>query len=101
MIKCDFLGLSKTVLSLTKLSVIIAPKRPKMELFLHIWAGTDQSSLSIYDTVLNRLRGLVGIKLFFTLQLLSHRRAIASLSLFYGYFPEKCSKEARSLLPPV
>ena len=35
------------------------------------------------------------------LQSLSHRRNVASLSLFYKYFHGSCSDELKSLTPPI
>ena len=74
--------------------------RPKMEYCCHIWAGAAKNSLSCLDRVQNRLRNLVGDALFSSLQPLSHRRDVASLSLFYRYFHGKCSSELQSLVPP-
>ena len=73
--------------------------RPKMEYCCHIWAGASKSSLSSLDRVQHRLKCLVGINLFSTLQPLSHRRNIASLSLFYRYYHGKCSRELHEMVP--
>ena len=75
--------------------------RPKMEYCAHIWAGSSQQALSTLDRVQKRMRGLVGDELFSSLQPLSHRRDVASLSLFYRYFHGKCSEELHSLVPPI
>ena len=75
--------------------------RPKMEYCSHIWAGSSQQALSTLDRVQKRMRGLVGDELFSSLQPLSHRRNVASLSLFYRYFHGKCSDELHSLVPPI
>ena len=74
--------------------------RPTMEYCCHIWGGAAQSSLSCLDRVQNRLRNLVGDDLFSSLQPLSQRRDVASLSLLYRYFHGKCSNELHSLVPP-
>ena len=74
--------------------------RPLMEYCCHIWGGAAQTSLSCLDRVQRRLRYLVGDELFSTLPPLSHRRDVASLSLFYRYYNGKCSKELHSLIPP-
>ena len=74
--------------------------RPKMEYCCHIWSGAPQRSLSILDRLQRRMKGLVGDVLFSTLQPLSHRRDVASLSLFYRYFNGKCSTELHGLVPP-
>ena len=73
--------------------------RLKMEYCCHLWAGCSQHALSSLDKIQNRMRGLVGDELFASLQPLSHRRNVASLSLFYRYFQGKCSEELHSLVP--
>ena len=75
--------------------------RPRMEYCCHIWAGACKSSLSSLDRVQRRLRWLIGEELFNTLQPLSHRRDVASLSLFYRYFHGRCSEELHSLVPAL
>ena len=74
--------------------------RPRMEYCCHIWSGASKTSLSSLDKVQRRLRRLIGDDLFSTLQPLSHRRNVASLSLFYRYYNGKCSEELRSMVPP-
>ena len=66
-----------------------------------IWAGSSHRSLSALDSVQHRLKGLVGPELYSTLQPLSHRRNVASISLFYRYIYGKCSTELHSLVPPL
>ena len=75
--------------------------RPRMEYCCHIWAGSAQTSLSSLDAVQKRLRSLVGDELFGTLQPLSHRRDVSSLSLLYRYFHGRCSDELRQMVPPL
>ena len=75
--------------------------RPKMEYCCHIWAGYSSTSLSILDRLQRRIKGLIGDELFSTLHTLSHRRDVASLTLFYRYFYGKCSDELHSLVPPL
>ena len=74
--------------------------RPRMEYCCHIWAGASQQALSCLDRVQRRLRYLVGDSLFSSLQPLSHRRNVASLSLLYRYYNGKCSKELHEMVPP-
>ena len=74
--------------------------RPRMEYCCHIWAGASQQALSCLDRVQSRLRYLVGDSLFSSLQPLSHRRNVASLSLLYRYYNGKCSKELQEMVPP-
>ena len=70
-----------------------------MEDCCHLWAGCSQHALSTLDRIQSRMRGLVGDELFASLQSLSHRRNVASLSLFYRYIQGKCSEELHSLVP--
>ena len=74
--------------------------RPRMEYCCHIWAGSPKCSLSCLDRVQRRMRWLIGDALFKTLQPLSHRRNVASLSLLYRYYSGKCSEELHQLVPP-
>ena len=73
--------------------------RLRMEYCCHLWAGCSQQALSLLDRIQSRMRGLVGDELFASLPPLSHRRNVASLSLFYRYFQGKCSEELHSLVP--
>ena len=75
--------------------------RPKMEYCCHIWAGLPKTSLSCLDRVQRRLRRLIGDELFKSLQPLSHRRNVASLSLLYRYYSGRCSEELKTLVPPL
>ena len=75
--------------------------RPIMEYCSHIWEGSSKTILSALDRVQRRMRGLVGEELFASLQSLSHRHNVASLSLFYRYIYGKCSDELHLLVPPV
>lgn len=92
------------ILSLKKVSNAIvylykSKIRPKMEYCCHIRVGAAQSTLSCLK-VQSQLQNLVGDDIFSFLQLLSYRRDIASLSLFYHYFHSKCSFELQSRAPP-
>ena len=75
--------------------------RPRMEYCSHIWAGSSNTILSALDRVQRRMRGLDGEEHFASLQSLSHRRNVASLSLSYRYFYGKFSDEFHLLVPPV
>ena len=57
-------------------------------------------SLTCLDRVKRRMRWLIGDALFKTLQPLSHRRNVASLTLLYRYYSGKCSEELHQLVPP-
>ena len=75
--------------------------RPCMEYCCHIWAGAPSVVLSLLDKVQRRIVNIIGPTLAAKLQPLSHRRNVASLSLFYKYFHGRCSSELSSLVPPV
>ena len=73
--------------------------RPCMECCCHLWAGAPACHLDLLDRVQKRICHLVGPALASSLQPLSHRRDVASLSLFYRYYHGKCSRELSSLVP--
>ena len=73
--------------------------RPTMEYCSHIWAGSCNNVLSVLDDIQKRFRALVGDELYLTLPSLSHRRNVASLSLFYRYFHGRCSGELHESVP--
>ena len=78
-----------------------AQVRPLMEYCSHIWGGAPATSLKILDKVQARAIRLINdVKLTSSLQPLSHRRAVASLSLFYRYFFGACSSELSGCVPP-
>ncbi len=70
-----------------------------MEYCCHIWGGSSNDALSLLDKVQKRIVNIVGPALAANLQPLSHRRNVASLSLFYKYYNGHCSKELASLVP--
>ena len=72
--------------------------RSCLEYCCHIWAGAPITSLKILNMVQKRLKNL-GEDLFSKLQPLSHRRDVASFSLFYRYFHGYCSRDLASLIP--
>ena len=74
--------------------------RPCMEYCCHLWAGAPAHLLNLLDRIQNRVCNMVGPQLSLKLQPLSHRRDVASLSLFYKYFHGHCSEELASLVPP-
>ena len=62
--------------------------RPCMEYCSHIWGGAPRfRGLDLLDRVQKRVVSLIGSGLSYDLQALSHRRDVASLSLFYKYVP--------------
>ena len=74
--------------------------RPCMEYCCHLWAGASAECLHLLDRIQNRIINIIGPELASDLQSLSHRRNVASLSLFYRYFHGRCSNELHELVPP-
>ncbi|XP_065658585.1 uncharacterized protein LOC136083104 [Hydra vulgaris] len=68
-----------------------------MEYCCHIWGESSNDVFSLLDKVQKRIVNVVGQALAAKLQQLSHRRNVASLSLFYKYYNGHCSKELVSL----
>ena len=60
--------------------------RPCIEYCCHIWAGASADCLSLLDRIQRRITNIIGPDLSSNFQSLSHRRNVASLSLFYKYF---------------
>lgn len=60
-----------------------------------------KSSISRLDWLQKRLCSLVGDEIFPTQKSLSHRQIVASLSLFYRNFHDRCSGELGSFVLPV
>nr|CAH7768718.1 unnamed protein product [Callosobruchus chinensis] len=68
------------------LTLYKAQIRPSLEYCSHIWGAAAPTTLSILDAVQRRAIRLIGDPaLTCHLQLLSHRRAVGDLSLFYRY----------------
>ena len=89
---------------LTRESILYLYKstiRPCMEYCSHVWAGAPADILSLLDRIQRRVCNNIGEYLSSKLDSLSHRRKVASLSLFYKYFHGRCSDELSSLVPPV
>ena len=74
--------------------------RPCMEYCCHIWAGASTSMLNMLERIQVRVINMIGPNLSSGLQSLSHRRNVASLSLFYRYYNGLCSDELSALVPP-
>ena len=74
--------------------------RPHMEYCCHLWAGASSDALSLLDRIQKRVVNIVGPTLATSLQPLSIRRDVASLSLFYKFYHGRCSAELLSLVPP-
>jgi len=74
---------------------------PVMEYCCYIWSGAPAYHLLLLDRLQKRIVNLVGAEMGSTLHPLSHRRSIATLSLFSRYFHGKCSVGLSNLVPPA
>ena len=70
-----------------------------MEYCYHIWAGAPSCYLELLPKLQKRICRTVGPSLAASLELLAHRRNVASLSLFYRYYFGRCSSELAQLVP--
>ena len=73
--------------------------RPCMEYCCHVWTGTPSCYLELLDKLRNQICRTVGPSLVASLEPLTHRRNMASLSLFYRYYFDRCSSELAQLVP--
>ena len=94
LLRCKGFLTRETILYLYKSTI-----RPCIEYCCHLWAGAPASCLSLLDRIQQRICNVVGPNLSSKLDSLSHRRNVASLSLFYKYFHGYCSSELSSLVP--
>ena len=58
---------------------------PCMEYCCHVWAGSPSCYLDLLDKLQKQICRIVGPSLAASLELLAHRRNVASLSFFYRY----------------
>ena len=65
-----------------------------MEYCCHVWTGARSCYLELLDKPQKRICRTVGPSLA-----ASHRRNVASLSLFYRYYFGRCSSEVTQLVP--
>ena len=72
---------------------------PCMEFCCHVWAGASSCHLELLDKLQKRICRTVGPSLAASLEPLTHRRNVASLSLFYRYYFGRCSSELDQLVP--
>ena len=73
-----------------------------LEYCSHIWGGAPKTTLKLLDSVQRRAVRLINKpSLTGALQSLSHRRAVAALSIFYRYYRGQCSAELSTLIPPA
>ena len=64
-----------------------------MEYCCHVWAGAPSCYLGLLDKLQKGICTTVGPSLAASLEPLSHRRNVASLSLFCRYYFGRCSAE--------
>ena len=70
-----------------------------MEYCCHIWAGACSCYLELLGKLQKQICRTVGPSHAASLELLAHRRNVASLSLFYRYYFGRCSSELTQLVP--
>ena len=70
--------------------------RPCMEYCCHVWAGAPSCYLELLDKLQKRIFSSVVPSLS---ESFTHRRNVASLSLFYRYYFGRCSSELAQLVP--
>ena len=71
-----------------------------MEYCCHLWGGACSDALGLIDNIQKRVANIIGPILAASLQPLSIRRDVASLSLFYKCYHDHCSVDLFSLVPP-
>jgi hypothetical protein len=79
-------------------TLYVSSIRPCMEYCCHIWGGS--SSCHILDRFQSKAFRLISSPLIDPIPSLSHRRDVASLSLFYRYYFGHCSLELSNCIPP-
>ena len=73
--------------------------RPCMEYCYYVLAGASSCYLKMLGKLQKRICMTVGPSLAASLEPLAHRRNVASLSLFCGYYFGRCSSELAQLVP--
>ena len=64
-----------------------------------VWAGASSCYLEVLDDLQKMIRRTVGPSLAAYLEILAHRRNVASLSLIYRYYFGRCLSELAQLVP--
>ena len=72
---------------------------PCMEYCRLVWAGAPSCYFELLDKLQKRAYRTVGPSLGASLEPLTHRRKVASLSFFYRYYFGRCSSELAELVP--
>ena len=70
-----------------------------VECCCHVWADAPSFYLELLDKLQKQICRTVGPSLAASLEPLTHRRNVASLSLFYRYYFGRCSSELAQLVP--
>ena len=68
-------------------------------IFCHVWAVAPSYFLELLDKLPKRICRTFGPSLAASLGPFAHRQNVASLSLFYSYYFDKCSSELAQLVP--
>ena len=72
---------------------------PCMEYCCHGWVGVRSCYLELFDKLQKRIYRTVGPSFGASLEPLAHRQNVATLSLFYRYYFDRCSSELAQLVP--
>ena len=72
--------------------------RPCVEYCCYVWSGAPSCYLDLLDKLHKRICRIIGLSLAASLEPLSDRRNVASLSLFYMYYFGRCSAELPQLV---
>ena len=67
-----------------------------MKCCCHVWAVAPSCYLKLLDKLKKRICRTFGLSLITSLEPLTHRRNVTSLSLFYSYYFGRCSSELAS-----
>ena len=73
--------------------------QPCMEYCCHVWAGAPSCYLESLDRLQKRICRTIGPSLAASLEPLTHRQNVASLSLFNRYYFGRCSSELAQMVP--
>ena len=73
--------------------------RPCIEYCFHVWAGAPNCYLDMPDKIHKWVCRTVGRSIAVSLEPLSHRPNLASLSLLYKYYFRRCLSELAELVP--
>ena len=72
---------------------------PCIEYCCHVWADALSCYLELLDKLQKWISRTIGPSLAASLEPLPHHRNVASLSLLYRYYFDRCSSELAQLIP--